>query len=378
MDLRWLSAPDDAVAQAMATLRRDARPRWMPTRRQVLVHVDDCLILWYVCLVFLPLGVRVDEYEGGHLTASDVPVLVVTMTILAAWLYGAYRLRRWAARPPSPRARLAEWRQTLTALANGFEPRPSPTATFASLVTAEAGRVHEYPRFVAAGIEFGNLRRSRGRSRGWHYLAVTLPAPLPHLVLDAVANNRFRSDLPGGVDRARRLSLEGDFDRSFHVYVPAGYERDALVVLTPDVMAALADDAARFDLEFVDDRLVFFTSPAADFGAPAAWQAVDAILADAVPRITDRARGYRDDRVPGQSTPRVLAAIRAELDHPGVPWLEPAPRIGPDGRRLVVRSRWSAAASVLGAIGWFALLTLLYAVPGIFAFAGFMSIVDGR
>jgi hypothetical protein len=33
---------------------------------------------------------------------------------------------------------------------------------------------------------------------------------------------------------------------------------------------------------------------------------------------------------------------------------------------------------VHGAIGRFALLTFLYAVPGILAFAGFMSIIDGR
>ncbi|POH64589.1 MULTISPECIES: hypothetical protein [Cryobacterium] len=173
--------------------------------------------------------------------------------------------------------------------------------------------------------------RRAGRSSRWHYLAVRLPAPLPHLILDATSNNRLGSDLPTGVDRAQRLSLEGGFDRWFHLYRPVTYRSDALYLLTPDVMAALIDTASDFNIEIVDDTLVFFTSSTADFGTPEPWLAIHAILADSASRIAASARRYRDERVPGQEIP---------------------PR--------------------------FLFCTLLYVAPGIFAFAGLMSIIDGR
>ena len=139
LDLRWLTAPRDKVAAAMASLRCDSRPTWVPTRRQVLVHVNRCLILWYLGIVFVTFGVRVDVFNDGRIQGADFSGLAETMTILAVWILGTVWLHRWAARPPSPRARLKEWRQTLTALANGFEYRPNSVAEFTSLITTARG-----------------------------------------------------------------------------------------------------------------------------------------------------------------------------------------------------------------------------------------------
>ncbi|WP_143033947.1 hypothetical protein [Paramicrobacterium humi] len=74
----------------MSALRRDARPAWVPTKRQVLVHVNHCLILWYLCIVFMAVGVRVDSYQDGRVRAADIIGLAVCLAILAAWLYGTY------------------------------------------------------------------------------------------------------------------------------------------------------------------------------------------------------------------------------------------------------------------------------------------------
>lgn len=49
--------------------------------------------------------------------------------------------------------------------------------------------------------------------------------------------------------RDQVLSLEGDFDRYFTPYCPKQYERDALSVFTPDLMALCIDEAAPFDIE---------------------------------------------------------------------------------------------------------------------------------
>lgn len=79
-----------------------------------------------------------------------------------------------------------------------------------------------------------------------------LPRALPHLMIDARSNGTLRSLLPS----TQRLSLEGDFDRYFTAYVPQGYERDALQLLTPDVMVCLIDHGRQWDIEIIDDRLV--------------------------------------------------------------------------------------------------------------------------
>lgn len=124
--VRWLQASNDEVAAAMATVRRESRPSWVPTKRQVLVHVNFCLILWYLFFVLMFYGIQIHTYEVRQASAADISGLLVAAAVLAVWLFGTFWLRRWAALPPSPRARMKEWRQTLPALANGFEPKPSP------------------------------------------------------------------------------------------------------------------------------------------------------------------------------------------------------------------------------------------------------------
>ncbi|RIJ57539.1 hypothetical protein, partial [Clavibacter phaseoli] len=125
MDLRWLSAPDDEVAEAMRTVRTSARPSWVPSRRKVLAHVNDSLILWFGCVVLMYWGIVTDGVGDGRVTPATIAGLAGAAVVLAVWLLGSRLLHRWAARPPSPRARGREWRQHLTALANGFAPQPS-------------------------------------------------------------------------------------------------------------------------------------------------------------------------------------------------------------------------------------------------------------
>lgn len=92
----------------------------------------------------------------------------------------------------------------------------------------------------------------KGPRNAFRYLSLSLPRVLPHLMIDARGNGSLRTLLPG----TQRLSLEGDFDRYFTAYVPAGYERDALELLTPDVMACLIDHGRAWDIEVIDDRLL--------------------------------------------------------------------------------------------------------------------------
>lgn len=378
LDLRWLTAPELDVAQAIARVRRESRPSWVPTKRQVLVHVNHCLMLWYLCIVWMTLGVRIDTLQENRIEPRDVRDIAILSAIFLVWLVGAIWLVRWSARPPSRKSLMGQWRQTLTALANGFTPESHRQAPFHSLMSPSAGSGYAHPRFVAPGVEFGNLRLRRPDRGEWRYLAVTLSAPMPHLIFEAVTASKTAGNLPAGIKRNQRLPLEGDFDRAFRLYVPEGYERDALFAVTPDVMAALVDSAGGFHVEVVDDRIVFFAATPAEFTRAEPWRDIARLLTGAVPPIVASSARYRDDRLPDQNYSPTVESVRAALETPGEPWIAPAPRIGAAGQRLDARDRRTGAMSVLGAIGWYLTLTFLYIVPGLFAFAGFMSIVDGR
>ncbi|PPF66887.1 hypothetical protein C5E16_10535 [Clavibacter michiganensis] len=375
MDVHWLSAPDDEVARAMRAVRTGARPRWMPSRRKVLAHVSDSLLLWALCLVLMTWGVVTDGRGDGTVTPSTIAGLSGAAVVLGAWFLGSRLLHRWAARPPSPRSRGREWRQHLTALANGFEPDPVEGAPFRALITGGVTGVSATPRFRTTGAEFGVVRRRGATHGGWTYVALALPVPLPHLVLDATANDRRGSDLPASVRRDQRLSLEGDFDRHFRLYAPGEYERDALYLLTPDVMAALVDDARDYNVEVIDRRVVFFRRDPVDHSRPEPWEEAGRIIDGAGARLVSRARRYRDDRVllGGGGPPAPLREDRDE--QPPDPRL---PRIAEDGRRLDVRDARTGTLGCLGWAAWVAFRFLLLFVPAVFAFAGFMSIVDGR
>ncbi|TDP90255.1 hypothetical protein EDF62_2823 [Leucobacter luti] len=105
---------------------------------------------------------------------------------------------------------------------------------------------------IAVAGYTGGKNDPRGPRAAFRYLQLSVPRQLPHLFIDSVRNGRLRQILPGTL----RLKLEGDFDRHFVVYVPEGYERDALELLTPDVMASLIDYGREWDIEVVEDRLI--------------------------------------------------------------------------------------------------------------------------
>ncbi|HWM17765.1 MAG TPA: hypothetical protein VNP97_14395, partial [Microbacterium sp.] len=157
----------------------------------------------------------------------------------------------------------------------------------------------ERPRFV----EFANYQYTTGSGKNrtthkWGYVAIKLDVPLPHIVLDATSNNGlFRaSNLPATFDKDQRLSLEGDFDQHFSLYCPQGYERDALYLFTPDIMARFIDNAAALDVEIVDDWLFLYGKREFSTLDPATWAWLFSVVAALLDKFAQWAR-WRDDRL---------------------------------------------------------------------------------
>lgn len=235
------------------------------------------------------------------------------------------------------------------AWANGLEYADrEPLARFAGTALQRPGRqqasdVLRSDRFLldddAPPVDFAiaTFAASPGLlSRRAGLAEIRLEREVPHIVLE----NRRARILRRSGDRYRgrqRLRLEGDFDRTFALYCPAGYERDALYIFTPDLMALLLDLADDCEVELVGDRLVLYS------GRPwRLWKAEHfarvVSLVDAVGlKVARQTERYRDERSSA------------------------ADAVAPAGRRLHVRPSGGALLSVAFpvALAAFGLVTLL-------------------
>lgn len=135
------------------------------------------------------------------------------------------------------------------------------------------------------------------------YLALTMSRQLPNMILDAKRNNsRFGSSLLHPPLRDQRLSLEGDFDNYFDLFVPSGYERDALYVFTPDLMALMIDETSDFDVEIRGNQLMVYSSTAFDLCNPATWAWIERVMTVVGMKTFSQTDGYSDERVGSRSS----------------------------------------------------------------------------
>lgn len=247
-----------------------------------------------------------------------------------------------------------------------YQPKASTTqhrgALFDYLQNAEVT-----DRFTTADgrVEVGNIEGTVGGSqsstdgnvtftvsygttsvRSYGYLALRLERALPHLVLDATRNDRtFGSSIPMPIAGGQTLSLEGDFDQHFTLHSPNGYERDALYVFAPDLMALLIDETGDLDVEIVDDMLYVYANRPFELTDATVWQRLSRIVEVVGTKTLRQTKRYSDDRV--------------EAD--GV--------VGEDGRRLQMGVLGATPKKGFGKLGWivvgvFAAVIIVFAVVG--------------
>ncbi len=284
-------------------------PGWIEWAHGFLIVVtlftSILLWMWGVIMVSMPADTRRGLAFEGFAKREGINYMRMGLPPARLGVFFAEQL-------PGPRDP-ARRRPPLTA-------KP-PASLFRSSFVLWRGRDASDPD-LAIGIASytGGKGDPKGPRNGFRYLSLRLPRALPHLIIDARGNGSLRTLLPG----TQRLSLEGDFDRYFATYVPDGYERDALELLTPDVMACLIDYGSRWDIEVIDDRLQLASS-----------------------RVTARTDG-------AESAALIYFAelVGAELGHQAASYSDPRaarPRaqVAAQGRRLRQRSTaWSTVAFV--------------------------------
>lgn len=153
------------------------------------------------------------------------------------------------------------------------------------------------------------------------FIRIQLERNLPHMVLDSMKNNMKLfganiSNLPVSFQKDQVLTLEGNFNDYFKLYAPKEYERDALYVFTPDLMALFMDTIAVNDAEIVDDQLYIYSSRKTAYENPAAIQNILKIVELVGGKTIRRTDQYSDERA-SSDAPNMVAAPARRLKRNG-------------------------------------------------------------
>lgn len=161
--------------------------------------------------------------------------------------------------------------------------------------------------------EIGNYRYTVGSGKRstdyqWGYIRVKLPRKLPHMVLDGKKNNTLGfSNLSDAFNKEQKLSLEGDFDKHFTLYAPKEYERDALYIFTPDVMANLIDNGDAYDMEVISDELYIYSFIPFMLDSETVLRQQFSIVDSIANDLRDASDYYADERVGNRAQDSVAA-----------------------------------------------------------------------
>lgn len=208
--------------------------------------------------------------------------------------------------------------------------------------------------FDMANYQYTTGSGKSSRNHTWHYIAVKLDRRLPNIVLDARANNGvFGSNLPHTLAGDQVLSLEGNFDDSFTLYCPSGYERDALYIFTPDLMALLIDNVALYDVEIVDDWMFFYSTKKYEALDASVWRRMLQIVTVVGAKTANRTELYRDERM--VATGAAPLDARESTDN----------RVATPGRRLRRGANWTLIVVIGLAVAYWIASRVL---PVIFAY----------
>ena len=204
----------------------------------------------------------------------------------------------------------------------------------------------------AGGYEYTTGSGDDSTTHRWCFAAFRLPHPVPHLLLDAKANNGvWGTNLPETFASSQRISLGEPFDSHYQLYAPEGYGRDAFQLLPPNVMEALLNAPAVYDIEMVDDWLFCYTQSQQDLTNPATWRLLETIANGVLGSLTPVVGRYSDSRA--------LAGTAGNAGYgPGTPV-----QVAPQGKRLrrgVNISAFIAFAILLA----YMILTRLLRLPG--------------
>lgn len=122
--------------------------------------------------------------------------------------------------------------------------------------------------FTLFTFEYATGSGNQAREYASTILELDLEKQLPHIVMVSKYHKQ-RSTLamvmpivhagsdgfPMHTDGTTELSVEGTFYKYFDLHITSGHELEALEIFTPDLMEDLINDASKYSMEMVDDKI---------------------------------------------------------------------------------------------------------------------------
>lgn len=257
-----------------------------------------------VALLYFSIVVLAIVTGGWDLLFTFVGVFVLVPAVIGLWwFWNAYN------------SAVQRMRLKLFAADNSFDFEPSSLASNEPGAIFSMGESQSFEhvvsgKYLGLPFEFGNffyMTGGKNRRKRWYgVLRVTLSRRVPHVLLDGKHNNYLRiSNFPQFKNR-QKLQLEGDFNKYFDLYVPHGYERDALYFITPELMALLVDHGAKFDIELVDNYLYIYSDKPFDLDHATAIQSIFDLIPQIGGEVEANTKRYADANV-GNRTANIVA-----------------------------------------------------------------------
>ncbi|MFL4477951.1 hypothetical protein ACIPUB_06640 [Paeniglutamicibacter sp. ORCA_105] len=269
-------SPEEISAQAQSGRA------WLRTAPKSIVIglATACLVVWLVC----SMGIAEAMVDSFNLDASylNIGSGIFLGGVLAAAI--GFLLQTRDEDPQVIAAQLARFVQR-NGLSHNEEPKlPKLQGTIfeqgyhpRSWRRFRNSPAHPFPFEIAHySYQTGSQVRDhdeRPSVTSWTYVALTADRTLPRILLDAKANdNWFASSVPASMAKSQLLSLDGEHGSDFKVYAPEGYEQEAQRIFAPEVLERLKRDAPEFDVETVDDQIIFFARKELDLGRAQTWE----------------------------------------------------------------------------------------------------------
>ncbi len=180
-------------------------------------------------------------------------------------------------------------------------------ARFYAATLFQGGRYRKIKDRCAAKngeYEFGNYEYQIGvgglgaKKYTWGYIRIPLANAIPHLFLEPVrkGTQSLTREVTNTVyDFDQKLQLEGDFNNYFTLYCPRQYERDALYVITPDLMAIFLDNGADYHIEIIKNQLYVYGKEF-KFNQKAGLGFISRVMNNILPKVERQTRLYKDEK----------------------------------------------------------------------------------
>ncbi|WP_166982878.1 hypothetical protein [Paramicrobacterium fandaimingii] len=262
------------------------------------------------------------SFDGVTGVTIGLAVFALFMALGTVLIVGRVRFPRWGRRLWRERlllSRLADANDS--AYTEMADTRPGA----AGLLLGMSDRIYDVIATRAGPqIVIGNLAYKQDTSRGgaidhrWGFISVQLERRFPHTILDSRTNNGLNGQVFPNPYKSGAIQLEGDFPKHFRLLCPVGYNADIRYLLTPDLMVDLIDSGSAFDVEIIDDRMLFYKPLGLALGSEQEWAVINRLLQRVAADMARRAGRYSDDRtLDGSVAPQGVRMQKVNV----MPWL---------------------------------------------------------